>query len=224
MNPPAILITFAVKEESAPFLHRAGRRPGLQVLLTGIGPRNADKTIRRALAGMTPGLVLTCGFAGALNQGLAVGTVIFSADDKTGLSSILQRAGARPATIHCADRVAVTAAEKRVLFDKTGADAVEMESGVIRSICDEHNIPAATVRVISDAAGEDLPLDFNRLLDGRQNLQYGKLALALAGAPWKIAPLLRLRKQTGAAAEKLARVLVAVIRERAEPGGIRERR
>ena len=69
----------------------------------------------------------------------------------------------------------------------------------------------ATVRVISDAANEDLPLDFNLVLDAGQNLRRGKLALALAKSPGKIGALLELRRQTRKAAERLAQVLTKAI-------------
>lgn len=127
------------------------------------------------------------------------------------LASSLLAAGARPATIHCADKVVATAAEKRALRQSTGADAVEMESGIIRAICREHNIPSATVRVITDGANEDLPFDFNRLMDAEQNVSYGKVALALLGSPGKLGALLKLQKQTRAAAQRLGQVLARVI-------------
>ena len=206
-----LLVTFAVKEESGPFQNLTGSRPHLRVLLTGIGQRNAEASIRHALEGQSPRFVLTCGFAGGLNPELAAGTVIFSADDNSTLATCLLAAGAKPAKFHCAARVAVTAQEKRALRQSTGADVVEMESGVIRAICRERKIPSSTVRVISDAANEDLPLDFNRLMDAGQNLRYGKLALALAKSPGKIGALFKLQGQTRAAAEKLAQVLVNVL-------------
>src|SRR5947207_3675101 len=199
----SLLVTFAAKEESRAFQKLIGRHSDLQVLLTGIGQRNAERAIRGALAQELPKLVLTCGFAGGLNPELATGTVVFSSYDSS-LSTALQSAGARPAKFYCAEKVVATAGEKRALWQSTGADAVEMESGVIRRICREHNIPGATVRVISDAAHEDLPLDFNCLMDAQQNLSYGKLALALLKSPGKIGPLIKLHKQTLAAAEKLA--------------------
>src|SRR5881392_704140 len=77
----SLLLTFAVKEESRPFQKLIGARPDLKVLHTGIGQRNAEKTFRNALAGQSPGLVLTCGFAGGLNPELATGTVVFSLDE-----------------------------------------------------------------------------------------------------------------------------------------------
>lgn len=221
-----LILTFAVREESGPFRERFSSRPDVEIVLTGIGQKNAERAFRRALAGRLPKLVLTCGFAGALDPKLTVGTVVFAqsgpsnatiaAAQPLSLAAALVAAGARPATFHCADRVAVTAEEKRVLRRVTGADAVEMESGVIDALCREQNIASATVRVISDAADEDLPIDFNRLLDARQKLSYGRLALALAKSPVKTGALLRLQKQTRMAAEQLAEVLIRVI----EGGGL----
>jgi adenosylhomocysteine nucleosidase len=205
-----VLVCFAVKEEARAFRKLAGERDNLKVILVGMGKRNAQQAIRAELAMDRPRVVLTCGFAGGLSPELAMGTVVFAADPATGLEPALLAAGAKPARFHCSERVTATIKEKRALWESTGADAVEMESEVIRATCRKEKIPSATVRVILDSANEDLPLDFNQLMTADQKLSYGKLAVALAKSPGKVGALLRLRKQTRGVAGNLAEVLARV--------------
>ena len=212
MRPlPPTLVCFAVKEEAAGFHRLAEWPPQIRTLVTGMGRGNAAKAVRAVLVGTLPGLVLTCGFAGGLRPGLAAGTVVFAADPETSLESALQAAGAQAARFHCVQQVVTTARQKQALWEATGADAVEMESHVIREICRERRVPSATVRIILDAAEEDLPLDFNALMTPDQRLAPGRLARVLAGSPGKIGALLRLRKQSRVAADLLARVLRRVL-------------
>jgi adenosylhomocysteine nucleosidase len=216
------LITFAVREESEPFRERVGDRTEMVWRLTGMGPRNAERVTRQALKEHEPRLVLTCGFAGGLNPSLPAGTVIFDAEPASGLNSVLTGLGAYAARFLTVDRVITTVAEKRSLWRRAGADAVEMESGIVRSLCREQGIPSATVRVISDAAAEDLPLDFNRLVDEDWHLSRIRLAIALLGSPTRLPALVRFGRQTRAAAERLAEVLAALIADRtwlAPPSG-----
>lgn len=197
------LICFALKEEAAPFRKLAAGREDLQILITGMGRKNSEQSLQDALAKKIPARVFTCGFAGGLNPALTGGQVVFSSDE----SAALLAAGARPVIFHCAPRIAVTAAEKAGLRKQTGADAVEMESEIIQAICREKKIPCATVRVISDTAEEDLPVDFNQLTTANMSMDFGRLALVLMKSPGKISGLLKLQRKTRAAAENLARVL-----------------
>ena len=204
------LICFALKEEAG------GLRRGhhFSVLLTGIGKTNAEKSLRDFLATNSPDLVLTCGFVGGLNPDLKLGDVVFelagpAANDQQ-LAANLSAAGAKPAKFFCADRVATTIAEKKKLRDETGADAVYMESAAIHAVCAEKQIPCATVRVISDTASEDLPLDFNVLVKPDKNLDYGKLAWAIAKSPGKIPALMELQRKTKFAAGQLASILATI--------------
>jgi adenosylhomocysteine nucleosidase len=201
-----VLFCFAVEQEAKFFSH-----PDMEFLITGIGRENAERSLHTRLKKEPFQLVLSCGFAGGLNPYLSTGTVVFATDEDAGLTPLLLTAGACPVKFHCVDRVAITVEEKRKLWETTGADAVEMESQIIRAICRAHGIPSATIRVISDAAQENLPLDFNALMTSEQRLNYGKLILALLTSPTKIPALLRLQRQTQLAARNLAEVLSKVI-------------
>jgi adenosylhomocysteine nucleosidase len=208
-----ILITFAVREEAAPFLSILKSAATARVNLTGIGRRNAERAIREALAKHRPAAVITSGFAGALDPTLTVGTVVFDADPGTSFGPLLSKAGAVPVRFACTGRVVSSAREKQDLWKSSGANAVEMESEVIRSLCQQMAIPSATVRVISDAAHEDLPLDFNRFLGPDHQLNYAPLLWALVRSPRKLASLLRFRKQIKRVGVELSAVLIRILGE-----------
>ena len=105
-----VLVCFAVKEEARAFQELVEERGNLNIIIVGIGKRNAEQAIRTALSEGRPDLVLTCGFAGGLKPELAMGKVVFAADPKTGLEPALQVAGAILARFHCSDTVAATRA------------------------------------------------------------------------------------------------------------------
>jgi adenosylhomocysteine nucleosidase len=204
------LVCFALNEEAAPFRKFCEDTPEVAVLITGIGRRNAERAIRGFLQSNLPQRVFTCGFAGALNPALKIGDVIsFTTDDA--LRSKLEGLKVSPGKFYCAQRVAVTAAEKSELLRATGADAVEMESEVTHAVCQEHGIPCATVRVISDVANEDLPMDFNALMDDNQSISLSKLSLKLAKSPSLVPRLMKLQLNCRLAANRLADVLAKLV-------------
>lgn len=206
-EPVEFLVCFAVKEEAKFFIPRAARNASVQGWITGMGRRNAAESIREAVAAVQPERVLTCGFAGGLNPTLRLATVVYDHDYDSGVEETLNELGAFPGKFHCSRRVAITAAEKQSLWQSTGADAVEMESSVIRNLCREWRIPSATIRVISDPAQEDLPLDFNALMTSEDRIHYGKMALAILASPRRIPQLIAFQRQTVVAARELGRVL-----------------
>lgn len=235
-SAPVPLIVFAVPEETKAFLklvrparRKTGERelvfihptgqlssrepcwPTRRVLTTGMGQKNARAAFEASCQAARPSLVLTCGFAGGLDARLPLGTVLFQADEGFPLTPGLRSAGAQPGSFHCAGRVAVTVAEKAALRHATGADAVEMESSVIRELCRQRGIPSATVRVISDTAEEDLPLDFNALMTSDYRLNFLRLAGRLARSPGKIPELMRFQKRANFAADRLAETLQRVL-------------
>ena len=201
---------FAWEDEARALCKLMVGRPDVSILVTGIGRTNAERSVRAFLGQNSPRRVFTCGFAGGLDSQLQIGEVIFSTQDAT-LGEALTKSGAHAAKFVCVPQIATTAAEKQNLRATTRADAVEMESETIHAICQERSIPCATVRVISDTAHEDLPLNFNQLANPDQSLNFGKLALAVAKSPGKIPALLRLQRNTSFAAKRLAEVLVRMV-------------
>jgi adenosylhomocysteine nucleosidase len=204
------LVCFALEQEAVPFRRLAVKMPDVKILITGIGARNAETSVRRFLEQHLTKQVFTCGFCGGLNPDLENGDVVFM----TGYPALERRlveTDATLATFFSAPRIATTAAEKKQLRSKTGADVVEMESEAILEVCRAKKIPCAMVRAISDTADEDLPLDFNALTRPDLSLHPGKLTLAIAKSPWKIVALMGLHQKTSFAAQQLANTLAKVI-------------
>jgi hypothetical protein len=176
-----------------------------------MGPGNT----RRALQTLQPphgiAWVLTCGFAGALNPDLRPGAIVIEADENNALRQQLLNAGAVAGRFLLVDRIVATAEHKKQLRTSTGADAVEMESGIIQEACRQQALPCATVRVISDTASEDLPLDFNQFLNRQGGMHFGRLALELFFHPTKLNNLLGFQRQLKRSAQNLAVFLEQIL-------------
>lgn len=196
------VVIFAVKEEAAQFGFQNAEK-----VICGMGKENAARSISEILSRRQPSFVITSGFAGGLNQELQNGDVVGDWDSGFPLSPALEKNGVKRVSFYCADRVAITREEKSSLRNDTGMDAVEMESGVIREICRSKNIPSATVRVVSDGAGDDLPLDFNQLMNADHTMNFFKLAGALIKSPLKIPKLIQFSGKVKFAAKELGRTL-----------------
>lgn len=205
------LVCFAVPQEAKPFQKIIRGRDDIHVLLTGMGARNAERAVRQALQTIQPKRIFSCGFCGALDSNLKIGDVVFANGASPQVVERVQSRGAMSAVFTCAERVVVTRAEKSALRARIKADVVEMESAIIERVCREAGIECVTLRVISDTANEDLPLDFNALMTPEQKLSSTKLALAILKAPQRIPALIRLGKNSALAAQRLADVLAALI-------------
>jgi adenosylhomocysteine nucleosidase len=205
-----ILVCFAMPDEARPFRKRARSMPNVQVQLTGIGRRNAEKTVGAAMARQRPDLVLSSGFAGGLHPQLPQGALVFDAPPQ--IEPAFLSIQARRVRFYCADRIAATSSEKQSLRSVSGADAVEMESQAITNLCRGQGIPCATLRIILDTAERNLPMDFNKYADSNQKFQMWKLLLDLAFSPGKVGPLLYFQKECVGMAEKLSAALCEVIK------------
>jgi nucleoside phosphorylase len=205
------LVFFALESEARPFRRRVAAHPAWHILVTGIGHNHTTKVVAGAFAGELPALVLTCGFAGGLNPELARGTIVFDADPEFPGLEKLRQAGATAGRFLTSDTVVATAANKTALWKSKQADAVEMESSVIRQACRERGIPSATIRIVSDTAQEDLPLDFNLLMTRNGRMNYARLALALIQSPRKITELLAFQKRLQSCAQQLADCLATLV-------------
>lgn len=180
------LVTFALPQESSGFLRQLalrqtlrggalpwlhGRLGGLEVFVvhTGVGEFSARGILVEFLANTRPTQVVSAGFAGGLDPGLRVGDAVIAdnrSDETWAQRSAIAVQRGQP-FFHCRrgillsqSKPAVTPESKNALGRSTDAVAVDMETAAIHQICVENHIPTLSLRVISDAAGDALPLPF----------------------------------------------------------------
>jgi adenosylhomocysteine nucleosidase len=147
--------------------------------------------------------ILSVGFCGALDPALQIGDIVVSGEVPKGLGASFVQGD-----VVSVDRVAFTAREKCDLRAATGAAVVEMESAAVAQKAREWEVPFGCIRVVSDAAGEDLPLDFNRYRDADGRFDRTRIALAALGRPFTVLPgLIRLDRHCRRAAERLGEFL-----------------
>jgi adenosylhomocysteine nucleosidase len=102
--------------------------------------------------------------------------------------------------------VVCTPAEKAVLFLRTGAIGVDMESGAVATVAQEARVPFMVVRAIADSADttiSDSPLNS---VDEFGRLSCLKLVQGLAGHPGELFTLVRIARNYRAAQRTLAMV------------------
>lgn len=197
----------------------------ITVLLTGIGGENAKNAMRTVNLEM-PDVCISSGLAGALDRRLKPGAIVVAhrcetIDRKlktTSDAALVELAVASDArateVLATSDRIVATARAKEELSAR--GNVVDMESSYILSAASAWGLPVVAVRVISDAADEDLPVDFERVADSRGRVKVGGLLKELAGHPHRLPLLVRFGRQSRAAAVTLADFLDGYIPEVAE--------
>jgi len=132
-------LTFAVATTAE---ERVAKRAGLRTVRVGL----------RAANGVPDGRVVSFGLAGALDDTLRIGDVIDATRvvDTTGATlwegAGLGVHGAKRLVVLASEHLVQDAAERRRLRDASGADAVDMESGVLA----RSGRLAGVLRVVSD--------------------------------------------------------------------------
>lgn len=162
-------------------------------------------------AEMFPGIILSCGIAGALAPSLQPGDVVID-----GNVVVVERLGqalphAHRGGIVGSDAIAATAVEKRILHERTGAMAVDMESHVAARVAVRKGLPFAALRVISDRADDDLPPAALVGMRPDGGMALGAVLASLARDRRQLSALIRTGRQADMAFRSLARAFDAVI-------------
>jgi len=186
------------------------------VYLTGIGWTVAPYGLRMLLE-KRPDFCISSGLAGGLKRNLNKSDIVaarfVSAMDGEGsigansrLLELAVECGAKPVEKCITSRQILGQAQFKSAMSEFG-DVVEMESFKIMKMATGPQIPAITIRSISDTVDEDLPLDFSQILDQSGKIRIRQLALQLGRHPNRIPALIRFGSGSQRAAEKLSSFL-----------------
>lgn len=184
---------------------------GLGTALAGGGTPGGAAQAARELIAQGATALISFGVAGGLNPGLRAGTLIIPAEILTdgayyAADPVLTEALGGPAyRLFAAPGIVVTAADKRNLFAETGADAVDMESGVVAELAVAHGLPFAALRAICDPATRDLPPAALIALNAAGAISLPDIARSVARQPSQIIGLLMLARDAAAARSALQR-------------------
>jgi adenosylhomocysteine nucleosidase len=226
-----ILVTFAVDWEFKPWL-RLGRFQSasvngrdfraeiaghdVSVILTGIGPANAARSIRNFVE-KVPDLCIASGLAGGLKHQHRPGDILVARSARAesskpvyesdkGLFTAAVECGAKPVEQFISSaRVVRTVQEKLRL--SASADAVDMESFAIMKGMSGLGVPCVAVRSVADSAEMNVPCDFDRALDHSGRISIARVLGQVACDPRQAWPLARLGMRSSRAAASLARYL-----------------
>jgi adenosylhomocysteine nucleosidase len=193
---------------------------GTILSVSGMGPRRAAVASRALLENGATAL-LSWGCAGGLDPKLSPGglllpkTVITSDQilyhvDATWHESLCNRLKGHVAfqtePVVESATVVRTPAGKVILFRKTGAIGVDMESAAVAAVAQEVGVPFMVVRAVADSADTTIPDSALNAVDEFGRLSLLKLIQGLAKDPTELLALVRIARNYRAAQRTLAAV------------------
>lgn len=185
-------------------------------VVSGMGPARAIRAME-AVAPAKHSIVIASGLAGALRREIGIGDIVVpEAVRRAQAAGLLVcdaalrgegiSAGAKGIeTIVSSEHIATTVQEKERLGKS--AEAVDMESFSVVASAQRLKIPAVVIRAVSDRHDQAMPVDLSTTVDERGQVSIGRVMKLVAGKPGQISSLMRLGRESKAAAEGLARFL-----------------
>jgi len=235
-----ISITFALPDESRDLIHalrhagEVGRVEGQPVLLGNLGPHEclvfhtglgadlAHRRMERFLDEWPVEGVISSGYAGGLAPDLKAGALFLAENVSSPRWFAAARrvlgGEARTGALHTAPATVEGVAERLALAQKTGAQAVDMESAPLARLCKARGIAFLSLRAISDGADEELAVPFTVCFDAQtQKPKVGALLAYLLRHPGRIAGFIAFVNRLGQVRRGLTRALVSLLAAEAFP-------
>ena len=184
--------------------------------ITGIGTRSVESELRD-LFRKTADVCIATGLAGSLRKPYSAGSVLVAKTIKAAgneremksddfLVAAAEGCGAVKVDCFFTSNTVVNSPVEKSRLGQI-ADAVEMESFHVVSLANEYGIPAVPVRAISDDAETNVPIDLNRVIDGRGQIRWVPALREIAKTPRRAPQLIRFGLDSSRAVRHLASFL-----------------
>jgi len=207
---------------------RFGRLP-VSVVIGGVGKQNAKEAVQLLCNAHEISVLSSIGYAGALSPELKRGDIVLSsysrnnvspepleidhimAEKLRGVADESHEHHVYVSPLYTADKIIARHEEKRQLFEKSGAQIVDMESLSIYSEARERKIPFVGIHAITDTAEEDIPAleIINPFLLTNSWTRYPKIFLDIAKRPRSIWDLAVLNHDAHVAGNNLSHFLIS---------------
>jgi adenosylhomocysteine nucleosidase len=178
----------------------------MTVVCGGIGAVAARGAAEAAISVYRPNLVVSAGFAGALEPNLRVGDVVIPRWVIDARDSSRHDTGAGEGVLLTVSQVAGIK-EKEKLAQAYCANAVDMEAASVAKGAQKHGIPFLAVKVISDRMDFVMP-PLERFVDNSGQFRTLSFAVYSAVRPWLWKSVIQLGRNSAAAAKALRKTLV----------------
>lgn len=153
----SVLIVAAVPQELRDLRFR--REPGVQCLVTGMGPRRAGEAVRRRLSAGGISLVVSTGFSGGVRPGFGVGDLVMASEvihassgersrPDPGFFGLNGMASIGPFVT--VEQVLPDPAAKAEVGERFGAIAADLESAAVAQAAEAAGVAWVAVRAILD--------------------------------------------------------------------------
>jgi adenosylhomocysteine nucleosidase len=128
------------------------------------------------------------------------------------MAATLERAGlpARSAPIAGSEWIVAGPDAKSVLFARTGAAAVDMESHAVAEVAARVGLPFLVLRAVADPSDQAIPRAAQGAIDAQGDIVYRAVLAGLVRRPWEIVPLIGLGRSSGRGIASLRRVAALV--------------
>jgi nucleoside phosphorylase len=228
-----IAVTFALPAESSEFLRRLGNKARadrnrlrivqgtigdrtIEVLHTGVGEKICRERIGNFLQDQQFDLLISAGFAGALNHELQINDLLvaknFSTIDLKQAHSLFSPLVIHPIYLLTVRAVIDSREERERMARESGASAVDMETESISRACAARAVPLLALRVITDTPTQPFPAPPSVLFDiQQQRTHVAMLAKFFLARPTRIPGLVQFARRIAHARKVLANALVEIV-------------